>query len=315
MNPESDNQPVALSGHMDTVHPVVLFGTPAVRRENEKIYGPGVMDCKGGIVAGFLAMDALQICGFKERPVMMLLQSNEEIGSDLDSKEPINYICKKAADVVAVLNLEGHGEFDNINCLVRKGIAVFEFKVKGIAAHSSLCARRGASAITDAAHKVIELEKLKDDSGVTCNCGVISGGTVSNSVAAECRFNADVRFSTQEQYKTSLEYLQKISDTVYVDGCTCEMVQTALRPAMELTDKNMKLFEKTNEIFEKNGLSRLEIGKGHGGSDAADATCYGIPCMDAIGVSGGCIHSVDEYANISSLAEAAKRVACIICGI
>lgn len=63
MNPESDNQPVALSGHMDTVHPVVLFGTPAVRRENEKIYGPGVMDCKGGIVAGFLAMDALQICG------------------------------------------------------------------------------------------------------------------------------------------------------------------------------------------------------------------------------------------------------------
>ena len=98
MNAESSKRPVALSGHMDTVHPVGSFGSPAVKRDKEKLYGPGAMDCKGGIVAGFLAMEALSRGGFKDRPIMMLLQSNEEIGSGLNNKEPIQYICEKAKD-------------------------------------------------------------------------------------------------------------------------------------------------------------------------------------------------------------------------
>ena len=81
--------PIALSGHMDTVHPIGIFGSPAVRREGDRLYGPGTMDCKGGIVAGLLAMDALARSGYTDRPVMMLLQSNEEIGSGRNNKEPI----------------------------------------------------------------------------------------------------------------------------------------------------------------------------------------------------------------------------------
>ena len=75
MNPDAKGEVITLSGHMDTVHPMGLFGVPAVHRDKDKIYGPGVMDCKGGIVAGFLAMQALAECGYHDRPVMMLLQS------------------------------------------------------------------------------------------------------------------------------------------------------------------------------------------------------------------------------------------------
>lgn len=49
---------------MDTVHPVGLFGTPPVKQEGDKIYGPGVVDCKGGIVAAFFAMRTLNDCRF-----------------------------------------------------------------------------------------------------------------------------------------------------------------------------------------------------------------------------------------------------------
>ena len=59
MNPEAKAAPVVLSGHIDTVHPVGLFSTPAVRRDDTKMYGPGVLDCKGGVVAAMLAMEAL----------------------------------------------------------------------------------------------------------------------------------------------------------------------------------------------------------------------------------------------------------------
>lgn len=92
MNPDADAAPICFSGHMDTVHPVGSFGTPAVRIEGDKIYGPGVEDCKGGIVAGFLAMEALQKEGFTERPVMMLLQSDEEVGSAISDKATIGYM-------------------------------------------------------------------------------------------------------------------------------------------------------------------------------------------------------------------------------
>lgn len=316
MNPGATGRPIALSGHMDTVHPVGSFGTPAVRREGDRICGPGVMDCKGGIVAGFLAMDALQSCGYEARPIMMLLQSNEEIGSGLMNKAPIRCICERAKDVEAFLNLEPHeGYFAGKACLIRKGIAGFRFTVTGIETHASYCAREGASAIAEAAYKIVEIEKIKNDAAVTCNCGIVSGGTATNTVAGKCEFRVDVRFATQAQYEEVSAALQKIADTIHVPGCTCVMEQTNLRPAMELSDRNVSLLNRANELFEEVGLSRLEVGMRTGGSDAADVSCCGIPCIDSIGVFGERAHSREEYGVISSLAESAKRIAAIVCGL
>ena len=106
MNADSPLAPVTLSGHADTVHPIGLFGTPPVRFDDEKIYGPGVNDCKGGIVAGFLAMDALRECGFTKRPVRMIIQTDEEGGSKMSGKKTINHICEKCKDSVVFLNLK-----------------------------------------------------------------------------------------------------------------------------------------------------------------------------------------------------------------
>ena len=50
MCPSAPGQPVALSGHMDTVHAPGAFGADPVRIEGDWIYGPGVADDKGGIV-------------------------------------------------------------------------------------------------------------------------------------------------------------------------------------------------------------------------------------------------------------------------
>lgn len=316
MNAESHNKPIALSGHMDTVHPISSFGTPAVRRDADKLYGPGAMDCKGGIVAGFLAMDALSNCGFKNRPIMMLLQSNEEIGSGLNNKAPINFICQKAKNSIAFLNLEGHEDFfTGKACLIRKGIAGFRFNIQGIETHASYSAREGASAIHEAAYKIIEIEKIKDNDGVTCNCGIITGGTATNTVPGKCEFRVDVRFSTQDQYNNTVSLLQRIADTVYVTGCSCIMNQTNFRPAMELSEKNIALLDKANMLFAQNGLSALEIGMRSGGSDAANVSLCGIPCIDSLGVGGGRAHSVEEFGYISSLSESAKRIASIVYGI
>jgi glutamate carboxypeptidase len=295
---------------MDTVHPVGSFGTPAVKMDEEKIYGPGVTDCKGGLAAALLAMDALERCGFSDRPVRLLVQSDEEAGSRPINKPSIQYICEKAKDSRAFFNLEPN--IAGSACVQRKGIITYTMKIRGVEAHSSLCAVSGASAITEAAHKVLELEKFKDHDGITCNCGIISGGTTHNTVPGSCEVRVNFRFACKEQQEEIAQYMEKLEQLVFVTGCTTEIEEHGSRPAMERVDRNLELLDTVNGIFEKNGLSTFQPITKNGGSDASQVTSAGIPCLDGFGTQGGGVHSPNEFGILESLREAAKRLASII---
>ena len=313
MNPDADAQPIIFSGHLDTVHPVGSFGTPAVKIDGNKMYGPGVTDCKGGAVAAMLAMDALDKCGFRARPVKLILQTDEEVSSMISNKATIGYMCARALESVAFLNLEGHSAGEA--CIQRKGTITFTFTVEGIEAHGSNCATAGASAILEAAHKIIELEKLKDNEGLTCNCGVISGGSVPNTVPGHCEFKANIRFANSDQLAWVRTHVKEIAEKVYVPGCKTMVNDPPGRVAMEYSEKNVALLARINEIFVENGLSELKASKRKGASDAADVTAAGAACIDSLGVRGGKIHSPNEYAYIDSLAESAKRLAAVAANI
>lgn len=312
MNPQVLAAPITLSGHIDTVHPVGLFGSPAVRREGDFLYGPGVTDCKGGVVAAFLAMDALAHCGFTARPVQLILQTDEETGSLESGKKTVEFMCEKAKGSVAFLNAEPGSTQTAV--LSRKGIWRVEFNVHGKASHSADCCN-GASAIAEAAHKILRLEQMKDPDGLTCNCGVIRGGTVANTVAAECVFSADIRFANEEQYRQAEEIVKAAADSSQISGCTCQIETVSYRPAMPLVEQNIRLLEAINRIYEANGMPQLAAKHSAGGSDAAYTTEAGIPTVDSLGVEGRYIHSVKEMARISSLAEAAKRLAAVVAAL
>ncbi|MBE7049738.1 MAG: M20 family metallopeptidase [Ruminococcaceae bacterium] len=308
MNPDAEGKSICLSGHMDTVHPIGLFGDHPVKIDEDIIYGPGVSDCKGGIVAAFMAMAALDDEGFSARPVKLILQSDEETSSDGSNKTTVQYMCECARDAVAFLNCEPYVMGTAV--LKRKGIAKYTFKIKGKAEHAAYC-YNGISAITEAAHKIIELEKYKDENGITANCGKIYGGTKTNTVPEECVFKVDFRFSNSDELSEIKNIAQRVADTSYIEGTTCELILESFRDAMELTDKNTALLEKANEIFASTGLVQLSPRSTGGGSDAAYTTNCGIPTIDSIGVELGNIHSKNEYASVSSLKEAAKRIAAI----
>ena len=69
--------PVTFTGHMDTVHPRGTFEEPLCRVEDGKMFGPGTQDMKGGIVVGMLAMQALMDAGYRDRPLKLVLISDE----------------------------------------------------------------------------------------------------------------------------------------------------------------------------------------------------------------------------------------------
>ena len=309
MNPDVDNPPISLSGHIDTVHPVGAFGTPAVSRDDKNMYGPGVMDCKGGVVAAFMAMDALYKCGFKTRPVQLLLQTDEETGSATSKKATINYICEKAKGSVAFLNLEGCKAGTAV--VFRKGIIRYLFNIYGKALHSSRCAE-GANAIAEAAHKILQLEEMKDPEGLTCNCGIVNGGTTPNSVAEKCSFYADIRFATMEELEVVKNKVREIADNAKIKGCRCELVEVSYRPAMFETKRNYDLLDRMNEFYKDNDMPVLKPRRCLSGSDAANITEVGIPCIDCIGTEGSNIHSVDEHIELKSLEQSAKRIGAVV---
>lgn len=308
MNPDITEAPVTLSAHLDTVHPVGAYGDDPVHMDETYIYGPGTVDCKGGAVAAFLAMDALHQCGFRARPVQLILQSDEETSSKQSGKTTVEFMCRKAAGSIAFLNTE---ECKHHTAVVqRKGILRYRFVVSGRAAHSSMC-YKGGNAIAEAAHKLLQLETLKDRDGLTCNCGVIHGGTVANAVAAECSFEADFRFATEEQQAQAHALCRELAEKVFIPGCSCRLEKISERPALEITPKNMELLEKMNEIYAENGLPILQPRSVPGGSDAAYTTLAGIPTVDSIGVDGDGKHTLNEKARLYSLAESAKRMAAV----
>lgn len=309
MNSDAKGAPVIFSGHADTVHPKGLFGYPPVKIEGDKIYGPGVQDCKGGIVSAFMAMDALKRVGFDARPVKLIIQTDEETSSKTSGKKTVEFMCEKSKGAAAFLNGEGFGD-DNSVVLIRKGIVRYRMNVTGKAAHSSKC-YEGVNAVAEAAYKILELEKMKDKDGLTCNCGVIEGGTVANSVAEKCSFLVDIRFANEEQFEKAKETVYSVAEKSYIAGSKCEVVEISVRPSMPFSETNLSLYNKMAEICEQNGMPKLNWKSANGGSDAAYITQLGVPCVDDVGVRGGRIHSKEEFAYISSLAESAKRNAAI----
>lgn len=303
LNPDIDNQAICFSAHMDTVHPIGLFGNPPVKLDGDKIYGPGVVDCKGGIASSFMAMAALEYIGFRERPVKLILQSDEENGSRNSDKTTTEFMAQCAKDCIAFLNCEGYTRGYVIT--ERKGIRKYKFEITGKAVHSCRCFD-GVSAISEAAHKIIELEKFKDKDSITCNCGIINGGSAENTVPETCTFTADVRFKTIEDMEIADKAVKEIASKSFVEGTSCNLTLVSWRYPMEKNEKNYELLEKMNRIFEENNMVSLKPNLSLGGSDAADVTHYGIPCVDNLGTSGEFIHSKREYAHLYSLKESAQ---------
>ena len=308
LNPDANEKPIVFSGHIDTVYPLGTFAAPAVHWDDGRIYGPGVIDCKGGVVAAVMAMDALSRCNFRKRPVRLIIQTDEETGSTTSGKKTIAFMLEKAKDAVAFLNLEGVQYGTAV--LSRKGILRYRFTVTGKSAHAAKCTE-GANAICEAAHKIIQLEKWKDTNGITCNCGVIQGGTVPNSVAGECVFLVDIRFADQKQYREAVRLCQRVAEESTVPGCSCRLEVVSERPAMVVTPENEALFTRMNEIYETCGLPVLRRRHCLGGSDAAYTTQAGIPTVDSLGVDGGNIHSPKEFAYVESLVDCAKRLVAV----
>src|SRR6187402_3476856 len=74
--------PVMILGHFDTVWPIGTLARMPIRRDGDRLHGPGSFDMKAGIAIALSAIAALRATASHHPPIVVLLTTDEEIGSE-----------------------------------------------------------------------------------------------------------------------------------------------------------------------------------------------------------------------------------------
>lgn len=81
---------------------------------------------------------------------------------------------------------------------------------------------------------------------------------------------------------------------------------------MEITNKNMMLFEHIKKVSLLHGFGNKEWKLEKSGSDSSYTSMIGVPSVCSMGVLGGRIHSVEEFAITKTLYSQAKLLTAIV---
>ena len=295
---------ILLLCHMDTVFPLGTLERMPFREADGKLYGPGVLDMKAGIVIALAAVESAQAHRLRH-PVTLLCTSDEETGSHT-SRALIERLARESAMTFV---LEGAMP-DGALKIWRKGVGEFKVDGRGRAAHAGGDHKNGRNAIEEMAHQVIAIQKLTDyDKGTTVSVGVIQGGTVSNVVPEEASIEVDVRILQPEEWsrlETAMRSLHPV-----LDGTTIAMTGFLNRGPMPVTETTKTVFAKVQSIAADLGMDVQSGGTG-GVSDANFVAALGLPVLDGLGAVGEGYHSEREFIRAASLEERAKLLSALI---
>ncbi|UEL25212.1 M20/M25/M40 family metallo-hydrolase [Pseudomonas fluorescens] len=289
---------ILLMAHMDTVFKEGSAAERPFHIKDGRAYGPGVMDDKGGIVAGIYAMKVLKNQGFKDYAnITFLLDASEETGSEAASELIRN--TAKSHDVT--LNLEPGRPADGL-VVWRKGSATAVVEVKGKAAHAGVAPELGRNAAMEAAHQILQLGKLGDEEKkTTINFTVIKAGDRTNVIPDQATAKADVRAALPEEFDRIEKDLARVSANKLIPET--EVKTSLLRglPPMPQTPESDKLVAIAQGIYGELGRKLTIEGSG-GAADASLSAGVGTPTLDGFGIVGGNIHTPEEYAEVESVA-------------
>jgi glutamate carboxypeptidase len=276
-------------GHADTVWPINTLKKMPFRRAQGRLWGPGVLDMKGGLAIFVFAMRALVELDFPVRhEVVLLINPDEETGSRA-SRAGTEALAGRSN---AVLVLEPGTGLDGKAKTARKGIGACTLKVRGIASHAGVDFAKGSSAIVELARQIEIISGFTDlKRKITVNPGVISGGTRSNVVAAEASAEIDFRVPRLVDARALDRKFRSLKP--FDERCTLEWTGGLNRPPMERTKEVAALFRLARKLAADLGVELEESSTG-GGSDGNFTAALGIPTLDGMGAVGEGAHSGHE---------------------
>jgi glutamate carboxypeptidase len=305
----STGKPLLLLGHLDTVWPLGTLKQMPFRVREDRAWGPGVLDMKAGVVMALSALRILLDADQLSQPVMLLLNSDEETGSE-HSRALTESLAKKCA---AVFVLEPAQGIPGAYKTARKGVANYRLQVHGVPSHSGVDFSHGHSAVLELGRQIARASAFTDSArGITVNAGVIGGGTRSNVVPAHAWAEFDVRIARAvdaERMDRRFRSLRAIDR-----ACRLEVTGGLNRPPMERTPGTVALFQRAATMAAGLGFQLQEAATG-GGSDGNFTSALGIPTLDGMGAVGEGAHAHRESILLDALVPRTALLAAMIGGL
>jgi glutamate carboxypeptidase len=287
-------RPILLLGHLDTVWPVGTLKAMPCRIRDGRLWGPGTLDMKAGVAIALTAIELLFEADLLQREIVLLLNSDEEIGSSVSRR--VTESIARACDAVFVLEPAQGLAYKT----ARKGIGNWRIDVQGIASHAGVDFANGANALSELAHAIETVSGWTNlKRGLTVSVGVAAGGSKSNVVPAEAWAEVDVR-------------IPRIADGALIahrfaslkprdKRCKLRVSGEINRPPMERSRGTIRLFQQARALAAELGFELDEASTG-GGSDGNFTAALGIPTLDGMGAVGEGAHAKHESVLIEHLA-------------
>ena len=287
-------------GHLDTVYGPEHRLQEVVSGASGTLIGPGVCDMKGGLAILLCGLSAFEkFTKEKNFGWTIMINSDEEIGSPGSSP----YFQIEAAYHRFGFGFEPALE-DGALASNRKGSGNFTFTVHGKAAHSGRNPRAGRNALVPAAEFILACHQLNGTRpSVFVNPGVISGGTVANTIPdlAVCQVN--VRTTTGDDEHWLLQELERLRASLEDSGrYRIEVTGGFTAPPKPLTTGVSYLLDLAQKAATKIGIP-LSVRPTGGTCDGNRLAHFGLPNIDNLGTRGGAIHSENEFLVVESLVE------------
>ena len=286
---------ILVLGHLDTVHLVgTLKESLPIRRDGDRLYGPGVMDMKGGM---YLSVHALGHVLEKQSalsvPVTFMFIPDEEIGSP-STRKLIEAEARKSRWVLVPEPAHDEKLVTGRHAFLRFTLTVF-----GKAQHAGVARGAGRSAISAMARLITQIEALSDiEREITYRVGVVSGGDFVNVVPTQCQAQVLCVAPTANAFHEIRQQMDAL-DTGDPE-LRVEVDAGPVRPLFKPTAGTLALYEIAASVAAELGLN-LDHGQFGGGSDGNFTGALGIPTLDGLGVHGKGLHTKSEHIYVSSL--------------
>ena len=306
-----------LSAHLDTVFEP-SSGFLDVAQVGDRLNGPGVVDCKGGVAMLITALRALHFAGtLDDTTITVVLNSDEELGS-LTSRPILEAEADRHDTAIVFEGALDTGRGTTITT-ARKGLGQFRVVVDGRAAHAGVSHAQGANALEELAAHVLAIQALTDyDTGTTLNVGnVVCPGCKRNIVPGCVEAMVDLRYVHTESGEEIREFFTELGAKprvrAHADGTPVRTRTAGVlhRPPWVQTPPAAALHDLVMRVGDDLGL-RLVARQSGGGSDANLIGARGCPVIDGIGPVGGAFHTREEWLHLPSLTERGQLAAIVM---
>ncbi|MEM7346859.1 MAG: M20/M25/M40 family metallo-hydrolase [Chloroflexota bacterium] len=301
--PGTSGRTIGLVSHLDTVFPPEeeVRNNFAWREVDEKIYGPGTVDIKGGTVLIYMILAALKTFDpemFETITWVILLDAEEERGGTGFGELCIDRLGSEAlACFVFEMGLLRDNTFSIVE--KRKGMAQYRVTVTGRSAHAGNRHQDGANAVVQLAEIIEKIAALTDhDQQLTYNVGIVSGGTGMNRVPHEAEAFVEMRAFEQDIFEQGIADMLALQEQVSIRSLTddypCHIEIDVIRktPPWPQNPGTAKLHKLWTETAESMGMAVHP--EARGGLSDGNHIWHAFPTLDGLGPSGGNMHCSEQ---------------------